>query len=121
MRIKGEVEPVGSNCSKVGQRAEAITGFHCDSHMRVSVPSIPKAILNATPAKAVRDLNEATQRLSAFLSNGNVTILTGAGVSVDSGIRAYRGDDGRYMNPNYKCVGVYHVNKKSPLTFVLLW
>ncbi|EKD00749.1 hypothetical protein A1Q2_04941 [Trichosporon asahii var. asahii CBS 8904] len=28
-------------------------------------------------------------------------IVTGAGVSVDSGIRAYRGKEGAYMNPNY--------------------
>jgi len=28
--------------------------------------------------------------------------LTGAGVSVDSGLKAYRGKDGRYMNPDYK-------------------
>ena len=43
-------------------------------------------------------------RVATFLSGGNATIVTGAGVSVDSGIRAYRGKDGRYMNPNYKCV-----------------
>jgi hypothetical protein len=29
-------------------------------------------------------------------------IVTGAGVSVDSGIRAYRGKEGAYMNPNYQ-------------------
>ena len=43
-------------------------------------------------------------RVATFLSGGNATIVTGAGVSVDSGIQAYRGKDGRYMNPNYKCV-----------------
>uniref|UniRef100_A0A8H8CIN6 Deacetylase sirtuin-type domain-containing protein n=1 Tax=Psilocybe cubensis TaxID=181762 RepID=A0A8H8CIN6_PSICU len=70
--------------------------------MRVSVPGIPQAILDAKPIYSVKSIKEATERLSEFLGIGNVTVLTGAGVSVDSGIRAYRGDDGRYMNPNYK-------------------
>ncbi|KAJ3514715.1 hypothetical protein NLJ89_g2210 [Agrocybe chaxingu] len=70
--------------------------------MRVSVPAIPKALLDAKPSLSIKSLREATERLSDFIGAGNVTILTGAGVSVDSGIRAYRGDDGRYMNPNYK-------------------
>ncbi|KAF9563089.1 DHS-like NAD/FAD-binding domain-containing protein [Agrocybe pediades] len=75
--------------------------------MRISVPGIPQAILNAKPALSVKSVSEATQRLSYFLGYGNVAVLTGAGVSVDSGIRAYRGDDGRYMNPNYKPI-FYH-------------
>ncbi|KAG8753892.1 hypothetical protein FRC14_005639 [Serendipita sp. 396] len=44
---------------------------------------------------------DALQHLQDFISGGPVTVLTGAGVSVESGIRAYRGTDGRYMNPNY--------------------
>lgn len=70
--------------------------------MRISVPGIPQAILNAKPTFSVKSISEATDRLTEFIGSGNVTLLTGAGVSVDSGIRAYRGDDGRYMNPNYK-------------------
>ncbi|PPQ67858.1 hypothetical protein CVT25_010297 [Psilocybe cyanescens] len=70
--------------------------------MRISVPGIPQAVLDAKPIFSVKSVKEATERLSEFLGFGNVTVLTGAGVSVDSGIRAYRGDDGRYMNPNYK-------------------
>ncbi|KJA28037.1 hypothetical protein HYPSUDRAFT_130163 [Hypholoma sublateritium FD-334 SS-4] len=70
--------------------------------MRVSVPGIPQAILDASPALALRSIPEAIQRLTEFIGAGNVALLTGAGVSVDSGIRAYRGEDGRYMNPNYK-------------------
>ncbi|KAJ6619877.1 DHS-like NAD/FAD-binding domain-containing protein [Mycena sp. CBHHK59/15] len=54
--------------------------------VRISVPTIPLAV----------------ERVAEFLVPGNVAVLTGAGVSVDSGIRAYRGHDGRYMNPNYK-------------------
>lgn len=71
--------------------------------MRVSVPGLPQAILTSAKSSAL-DITpaEAILRLADFLGNGNVTVLTGAGVSVDSGIRAYRGNDGRYMNPNYK-------------------
>ena len=70
--------------------------------MRISVPGIPQAILNAKPPLSVKSISEAIQRLTEFIGSGDVTLLTGAGVSVDSGIRAYRGEDGRYMNPNYK-------------------
>jgi NAD-dependent deacetylase sirtuin 4 len=66
------------------------------------VPGIPQAILNAPPSFSLKAIPEAIRRLADFIGHGNVTVLTGAGVSVDSGIRAYRGEDGRYMNPNYK-------------------
>jgi len=80
-------------------------GFISNCHMRLSVPGIPQAILNAGGhSNAVRDVVRARERLYNFIRHGNVTVLTGAGVSVDSGIRAYRGEDGRYMNPNYKSV-----------------
>ncbi|KAJ7879923.1 DHS-like NAD/FAD-binding domain-containing protein [Mycena olivaceomarginata] len=68
--------------------------------MRISVPTIP--LLSTRSPAPQRSLQEAVERVADFLLPGNVTILTGAGVSVDSGIRAYRGNDGRYMNPNYK-------------------
>ncbi|KAF5350219.1 hypothetical protein D9758_007780 [Tetrapyrgos nigripes] len=74
--------------------------------MRVSVPNIPASFLSRTTTPQV-SVTEAVDKLSAFLSSGNVTLLTGAGVSVDSGIRAYRGQDGRYTNPNYKPI-LYH-------------
>jgi hypothetical protein len=46
-------------------------------------------------------------------------VLTGAGVSVDSGVKAYRGKDGRYMNPDYKCVrAVPHHICPSSLTHI---
>ncbi|KAI0339621.1 DHS-like NAD/FAD-binding domain-containing protein [Trametopsis cervina] len=70
--------------------------------MRISVPSIPKTVLSATsPARTITP-SAAIERIAAFLSPGNVACITGAGVSVDSGIRAYRGENGRYLNPNYK-------------------
>ncbi|KAJ7781999.1 DHS-like NAD/FAD-binding domain-containing protein [Mycena maculata] len=68
--------------------------------MRISVPTIP-LLSTRTPAPH-RTLQDAVERVANFILPGNVAILTGAGVSVDSGIRAYRGEDGRYMNPNYK-------------------
>lgn len=69
--------------------------------MRISVPGIPHSVLSPTPHISRA---EAVERIATFIQPGNVAVLTGAGVSVDSGIRAYRGHDGRYMNPNYKCV-----------------
>ncbi|KIM44686.1 hypothetical protein M413DRAFT_25129 [Hebeloma cylindrosporum] len=75
--------------------------------MRVSVPGIPQAILDAKHDLSIKSISEATKRLAEFIGGANVTLLTGAGVSVDSGIRAYRGEDGRYMNPNYKPI-FYH-------------
>ena len=76
-------------------------------HMRVSVPSIPDAVLRTASAGSVRITPAlAADRVAQFLSKGTAAVITGAGVSVDSGIRAYRGTSGRYLNPNYKCV--YH-------------
>ncbi|KAI6130142.1 DHS-like NAD/FAD-binding domain-containing protein [Pisolithus croceorrhizus] len=68
--------------------------------MRVSVPTIPHVVTTASSTPILPAV--AVERIAQFLSPGNVTLLTGAGVSVDSGIRAYRGKDGRYMNPNYQ-------------------
>lgn len=74
--------------------------------MRVSVPNIPEAILKSANAAQTRAIlpAEAVDRIASFLSPGNAAVVTGAGVSVDSGIRAYRGSKGRYLNPNYKYV-----------------
>ena len=72
--------------------------------MRISIPTIPDSVLSSVLSTPVILPEEAAQRIASFLSSGNVALLTGAGVSVDSGIRAYRGKDGRYMNPNYKYV-----------------
>lgn len=42
--------------------------------------------------------NSSTSRLGAALSNGNaLTVLTGAGISTDSGIPAYRDHSGRWL------------------------
>ena len=69
--------------------------------MRVSVPHLPAALLGRAPVPFVpKDV--AVERIANFLRPGNAAVLTGAGVSVDSGIKAYRGKDGRYMNPDYR-------------------
>lgn len=74
--------------------------------MRLSVPNIPPSILSTAAKRNVPTVShsEAVQRITSFLSSGRAAVLTGAGVSVDSGVKAYRGKDGRYMNPDYKCV-----------------
>ena len=70
--------------------------------MRITIPTIPNlAHLTSVPAKEM-PVHQAIEKVANFLRGGNIAVLTGAGVSVDSGIRAYRGKDGRYMNPNYK-------------------
>ena len=73
--------------------------------MRVLVPTIPHVVSPASTSSVAPAA--AIERIASFLASGRVTLLTGAGVSVDSGIRAYRGKDGRYMNPNYKCVPIF--------------
>ncbi|KZT07293.1 DHS-like NAD/FAD-binding domain-containing protein [Laetiporus sulphureus 93-53] len=75
--------------------------------MRVSVPTIPEALLRTATATQTISHAGAVERISSFIAPGNVAVLTGAGVSVDSGIRAYRGVKGRYLNPNYKPI-FYH-------------
>ncbi|KAI0773316.1 DHS-like NAD/FAD-binding domain-containing protein [Trametes elegans] len=75
--------------------------------MRVSVPTIPSDILRGAAAYRRSLPTYVVNRVSRFLSAGNVAVLTGAGVSVDSGIRAYRGSKGSYLNPNYKPI-FYH-------------
>ncbi|KAI5121746.1 hypothetical protein M0805_009035 [Coniferiporia weirii] len=75
--------------------------------MRISVPTIPISLSTSAPTSPPISRLAAIERIASFLAPGNVAVLSGAGVSVDSGIRAYRGKDGRYMNPNYKPI-LYH-------------
>ncbi|GAA5839189.1 hypothetical protein JCM11251_003699 [Rhodosporidiobolus azoricus] len=59
---------------------------------------VPQLIGKAYPAAPKLSLDESVELLHAYLKNGKgkTTLLTGAGVSVDSGIRAYRGPGGTY-------------------------
>ena len=92
---------MGGHSSWWSGRAHINSGFRADCHMRISVPGLPLIAASTPSAKRIPP-SEAVHRLADFLAKGNVTVITGAGVSVDSGIRAYRGPDGRYMNPNYR-------------------
>ncbi|CAD6570735.1 MAG: hypothetical protein CYPHOPRED_004132 [Cyphobasidiales sp. Tagirdzhanova-0007] len=81
--------------------------------MRISIPRIDY-VPSLPPSLAV-SANIAADRLADFLENGKRTkssdprsgkgtvILCGAGASVDSGIRAYRGEGGSYnVNRSYR-------------------
>jgi hypothetical protein len=73
--------------------------------VRISIPTIaPNPHPLPPSALTLLPLKEAAQYLSDFLQGGKgeTLVLSGAGVSVDSGIRAYRGKEGHYSNPNYQ-------------------
>ena len=90
-------------------------------HMRLSVPNIPPSVLAKSALRNVPRVlpAEAVQRIASFLSSGMAAILTGAGVSVDSGVKAYRGKDGRYMNPDYKYASLRCSSNLRDLPFML--
>ncbi|KAI0792003.1 DHS-like NAD/FAD-binding domain-containing protein [Abortiporus biennis] len=87
--------------------------------VRISVPTIPQATLSSSLAAAANAISpkQATERIADFLGGGNVTVITGAGVSVDSGIRAYRGAKGRYLNPNYQPIFYHELMDESEKGF----
>ena len=75
--------------------------------VRISIPTLPPLAAAVTHHHHYHpvSVSAAVDQLCSFLARpGRTALLTGAGVSVDSGIRAYRGEDGRYMNPNYQSV-----------------
>ena len=63
--------------------------------MRISIPSIPEQTARTIVAYTER---QASERVAEFLSSasGRALVMTGAGVSVDSGIAPYRGENGHY-------------------------
>lgn len=63
--------------------------------MRISIPSIPNV---SSRPNVEYTLAQATDLLTSFLQDGHgkALIMTGAGVSVDSGIAPYRGEGGHY-------------------------
>ncbi|KZV95101.1 DHS-like NAD/FAD-binding domain-containing protein [Exidia glandulosa HHB12029] len=81
--------------------------------MRISIPTI-RVVPQITPGPPPPTVAEAVERVVAFLAPGNVAVLTGAGVSTDSGIRAYRGVEGRYLNPNFKPMFYNDLIEDSP-------
>jgi hypothetical protein len=67
--------------------------------MRISIPNIPlPSAKNPAFINPLADIThaDAVGRVKRFLDKGKgkTLVLTGAGVSVDSGIRAYRGTEG---------------------------
>ena len=75
--------------------------------MRISIPSIPE---QATRATIEYSLENASNMVAEFLSaaKGKALIMTGAGVSVDSGIAPYRGENGHYsIHKTYRPI-FYH-------------
>ncbi|CAL1714214.1 unnamed protein product [Somion occarium] len=85
--------------------------------VRLSVPTIPQAILSSATSSKTISPAAAVERIAEFLAPGNVAVITGAGVSVDSGIRAYRGEKGIYLNPNYKPIFYHELMDESPKGF----
>ncbi|GBC03518.1 hypothetical protein RclHR1_05170008 [Rhizophagus clarus] len=78
--------------------------------MRIFVPfRIVPTIVSSNVIKPTSNI-DAIQRITDFFkaNNGKLLILTGAGVSTDSGIPDYRGPQGTYViNKNYKPI-FYH-------------
>ncbi|KAF9086390.1 NAD-dependent protein lipoamidase sirtuin-4 [Mortierella sp. AD031] len=75
--------------------------------LRISLKSVSKALSTTTEATARIPLATASKELASFLRDGhsNITVLIGAGVSTDSAIPDYRGENGTYtLNPDYKPV-----------------
>jgi len=72
--------------------------------VRISIPNLPNRPPGPPSALTLLPLAEQAAHLARFLEDGagRTLVITGAGVSVDSGIRAYRGKEGSYSNPNYK-------------------
>lgn len=73
--------------------------------MRISIPSLPQT-QHLLPT--VTDVQEAAEQLHKLLDhNRRVLCITGAGVSVGSGISSYRGPNGLYVNKGYRPI-YYH-------------
>ncbi|KAG0370397.1 DHS-like NAD/FAD-binding domain-containing protein [Gamsiella multidivaricata] len=75
--------------------------------LRISLQSVSKALSTASTGQARAPFPIAVQELASFLRDNspNIAVLTGAGVSTDSAIPDYRGQNGTYtLNPDYKPV-----------------
>lgn len=87
--------------------------------MRISIPTLPNPTSSAPWINPLASLPfpEVIQKVSDYLEQGQgkTLVLTGAGISVDSGIRAYRGNDGHYTtNPNYRPIFFGELVEQGP-------
>ncbi|ORY31591.1 DHS-like NAD/FAD-binding domain-containing protein [Naematelia encephala] len=84
--------------------------------VRISIPTLPPAPLVPPSALTLLAPKQAAAYLARFLDEGKgkTLVITGAGVSVESGIRAYRGKEGTYSNPNYKPILYHELVEDSP-------
>lgn len=85
-----------------------------DVAMRISIPSIPTSASPRAPIEYT--LQAATSLVSDVLtsSKGKALIMTGAGVSVDSGIAPYRGADGHYtVHKTYRPIFFHEFTDES--------
>jgi hypothetical protein len=55
------------------------------SMVRISVPGLPLALLSTPASSQTISIASAVERIYEFLRPGATTLITGAGVSVDSG------------------------------------
>lgn len=75
--------------------------------MRISIPSIPE---QAARKLVQHSVDHASNLVAEFVSaaKGKALIMTGAGISVDSGIAPYRGENGHYtIHKHYRPI-FYH-------------
>jgi hypothetical protein len=70
------------------------------SNMGISIPTLKAPAVKFVNPNANITLAEASAKLATFLQKGKgrTCMVTGAGVSVDSGIRAYRGKEGSVLS-----------------------
>jgi NAD-dependent deacetylase sirtuin 4 len=64
--------------------------------VRISIPTLPVRLVPFVNPLSTLTVQTAAAKVASFLQQGRgrTLVITGAGISVDSGIRAYRGDDG---------------------------